>query len=210
MSAGEDTSAARSAEPPAVGLLGGAFDPPHVGHVVLADAAITHFALSRLLVVVTGEAPHKHVSTPAEARLELTEAAFSNRPHIEVSRHELDRPGRSFTVGTVRWAAERFGEVVFVVGADEFATFLAWRKPNAILEATRLGVATRPGYPSDVLEDVRGRLERPERVEFFTIPEVRVSSSQVRERVSERAPIDDLVPAAVAECISTRGLYLDP
>ena len=205
-----DHIAAAPMEAVQVGLLGGAFDPPHIGHIALAEAAARHFSVARLLVVVTGEAPHKGVPTPAEARYELAEVAFGGRPGIEVSRRELDRPGPSYTADTVRWAAERFGEVVFIVGADEFASFLNWHRPNAILEAARLGVATRAGYQRGVLDSVRSQLALPERVEFFVIPEIRVSSSQVRERVARGTAIDDLVPPAVAERIAARRLYRDP
>ena len=210
MSCRDDTDVTTSAEPVAIGLLGGAFDPPHIGHVAVARTAIQYFGLTKLLVVVTGESPHKHVSTEAEARFELTEAAFRDRLSIEVSRYELDHPGPSYTVDTVRWAAERFGDVVFIVGADEFASFLDWYEPDAILAVARLGVATRTGHPRDVLDRVRSQLAQPDRVEFFSIPEILVSSSQVRERVTQCAPIDDLVPPAVAEHIAARGLYLDP
>jgi nicotinate-nucleotide adenylyltransferase len=190
-----------------VGLLGGAFDPPHVGHLTLAEAAIRRFALERLVVVVTGDAPHKEVETDAETRFRLAEAAFAGREGVEVSRHELDRPGPSYTVDTVRWAGGEFGDVVFLVGADEFADFLAWHDPEGVLEHARLGVATRPGYPRERLDRVLAALDRPERVELFEIPEIAVSSTGVRVRVARGEPIDGLTPPAVAGLIHGLGLY---
>ena len=83
-----------------VGLLGGAFDPPHNGHLALAVAAVERFALVRLLVVVTGEPPHKTVETDGETRFRLAEAAFDGLEAVEVSRHELERPGPSFSIDT--------------------------------------------------------------------------------------------------------------
>lgn len=189
------------------GLLGGAFDPPHKGHLVLADGAIRHFALERLVVVVTGIAPHKIVETDPEIRYRLAEAAFGGREGIELSRRELDLPGPSYTVDTACWAEERWGDVVFVVGADEFASFLSWRDPNGVLEHARIGVATRPGYPRERLEQVLLELERPERVVFFEIQALPIASTEVRERVARGLPIDDLVPPAVAELIAELGLY---
>lgn len=190
-----------------IGLLGGAFDPPHNGHVVLADEAIRHFGLERLLVVVTGEAPHKEVETDAEARFQLAQAAFGDRPDVVLSRQELERPGPSYTVDTVGWAAAQWYDIVLVVGADEFAGFLSWKDPAAILALARLGVATRPGYPRERLDDVLAGLRHVSRVEFFEIPAVDVSSSDVRERVRRGEPIDELVPARVAALVSALGLY---
>jgi nicotinate-nucleotide adenylyltransferase len=190
-----------------VGVLGGTFDPPHLGHLALADAAIERFELDRLVIVVTGLPPHKETRTDAETRLRLAEAAFAGRERVEVSRHELDRPGPSYTVDTARWAVQTWGEAIFFVGADEFADFPAWKDPDEILEHVRLGVATRPGYARERLDAVVAELRRPERVEFFEIPPVAVSSSEVRRRASAREPIEGLVPASVATVIAESGLY---
>jgi nicotinate-nucleotide adenylyltransferase len=191
----------------AIGVLGGAFDPPHNGHVALAEAALDHFALERLVVVPTGTPPHKEVETDAWARFDLAAAAFDGTPNVELNAYELERQGPSYTVDTVRWAAGIWEDVVFLVGADEFADFLSWKDPNGVLHFARLGVATRPGYPRERLDAVLARLEEPERVEFFAIPEVPVSSTDVRERVRRGEPIDDLVPGRVARAIRERNLY---
>ena len=191
----------------ATGLLGGAFDPPHNGHLVLADEAIRRFGLERLVVVVTGDPPHKDVGTDAETRFRLAEAAFAGRPRIELSRWELDRPGPSYTVDTARWAEKTYGDCVFLVGADEFADFLSWKEPDGVLAHVRLGVATRPGYPCEALEAVLVRLSRPERVEAFEISAVPVSSTDVRARVARGDPIDALVPPEVARLVAELGLY---
>ena len=190
-----------------VGVLGGAFDPPHNGHLALADEAIRRFALVKLVVVVTGEAPHKHVATDAETRFRLAEAAFAGRENVEVSRHELDRPGPSYSVDTVRWAKDAWGDVVFLIGADEFADFLRWKDPDEVIEHARLGVATRPGYPRERLDAVLTHLARPDRVEFFEIPALPVSSTDVRRRVAAGEGVDGLVPERVAALIRNFGLY---
>ena len=190
-----------------VGLLGGAFDPPHNGHLALAEEAIRRFGLERLVVVPTGVPPHKHVRTDAETRFHLAEAAFAGRDKIELSRHELDRAGPSYTVDTARWAEQEWGDVIFLVGADEFADFLLWRDPNRVLDHVRLGVATRPGYRREDLDLVLANLERPDRVEFFEIPPVLASSRDIRDRVAEYDEIAGLVPDAVARLIYDLGLY---
>ena len=191
----------------AVGLLGGAFDPPHNGHVALADEALRHFGLDRVVVVVTGEPPHKRVATDPETRYRLAEAAFSGRPRIELSRRELARPGPSYTLETARWAAAAFADPIFLVGADEFVDFLSWKDPNGVLEHVRLGVATRPGCPRAALLRVRERLERPERVELFEIPALPISSRELRAAVGRGEPIDAYVPEPVARLVDELGLY---
>ena len=191
----------------AVGLLGGAFDPPHSGHLALADAALAHFRLERLVVVPTGDPPHKRAESGAETRFRLAEAAFAGRERVELSRHELDRPGPSYTVDTARWARERWGDVVLLIGADEFADFLRWKDPDEILEHARLGVATRPGFDRPELERVRAALRHPDRVELFRIPVVPVTSRELRDRVRAGRPIDGFVPPGVARLIAEAGLY---
>jgi nicotinate-nucleotide adenylyltransferase len=189
------------------GLLGGAFDPPHNAHLVLADAAIRRFELERLVIVVTGDPPHKRVDTDAEARYRLAEAAFAGQPKIELSRFEIDAEGPSYTERTAHWAQCAWGDVVFLIGADEFASFLSWHDPDAVLDEVRLGVATRPGYPQERLDHVLARLGRPDRVELFEIQALGVSSTDVRDRVARGEPIDDLVPAPVAALIDELRLY---
>lgn len=192
-----------------VGLLGGAFDPPHNGHLVLAREAVSRYALERLVVVVTGDPPHKDVRTDAETRYRLAEAAFAGRDRVELSRHELEREGPSYTVDTARWVEERWGDVIFFVGGDEFVDFTSWKDPDGVLEHVRLGVATRPGYPTERLEPVLEKLERPDRVELFEVPAVPISSREIRARVARGEPIDELVPPAVARLVAELDLYRD-
>ncbi|HKP18120.1 MAG TPA: nicotinate-nicotinamide nucleotide adenylyltransferase [Gaiellaceae bacterium] len=180
-----------------IGLLGGAFDPPHIGHIALADAAERQLGLEHVVVVVVADPGHKDVHCPAETRLALARAAFPGRDV------ELDRHAR--TVDMLREG--RWDDPVFLVGADEFADFLDWKEPEGVLELARLGVASRPGYPRERLEEVLATLGRPERVLFFEIEPVPVSSSEIRERVGRGESVDGLVPAAVAGEIAGRGLY---
>jgi nicotinate-nucleotide adenylyltransferase len=184
------------------GLLGGAFDPPHVGHVALARAALSVFELERLRVLVVAEPAHKAVPTGVEERLELARLAFAGLPRTEVV---LDP--HAYTVETVTDPRFVSGDTVFFVGADEFASFLSWREPDRILEHVRLGVATRPGHSRETLEAVLAALAHPERVDLFEIPPVDVSSTDVRARAARGEPLDGLVPGAVARRIAELGLY---
>ena len=179
------------------GLLGGAFDPPHVGHVALADAAERELGLSDVVVIVVAEPGHKDVHCPVETRLALAQAAFPAR-QVEVDHHAR-------TVDMLRDG--RWPDPIFLIGADEFADFPSWKEPDTVLELARLGVASRPGYPRERLEDVLRGLKHPERVLFFEIEPVPVSSSEIREHVARGEAIDGLVPPAVAAQIAARGLY---
>ena len=183
-----------------VGILGGAFDPPHLGHVALARAAIERFGLERLLVRVVVDPGHKRVEAGAADRLALARLAFARVAEAEV---ELDRFPR--TVDSL----EQLGlaDAVFLVGADEFAAFLDWEQPERVLELVRLGVATRPGFPRDALDRVLSRLERADRVELFPIEPSPISSSAIRARLAAHEPLDGLVDPQVAAEIARRGLY---
>jgi nicotinate-nucleotide adenylyltransferase len=123
-----------------VGVFGGAFDPPHVGHVELASRGIDHFGLDRLLVRVVEHPGHKDVDTAPQIRLFLAELAFAPLEEAEVSLDPFAR-----TVDSLE--ALGLDDPLFLVGADEFASFLSWKEPARVLELARLGVATRPGWP---------------------------------------------------------------
>jgi nicotinate-nucleotide adenylyltransferase len=179
------------------GLFGGAFDPPHVGHVAVASAAKAAFDLPSLVVLVAERPAHKETTLPAEVRLELARAAF---PADDVRLDPYPR-----TIDLLR--AERFDDPLFVVGADQFAGFLTWQEPNGVLELTRLAVATRPGYPRERLEPVLAELEAPERVVFFEIDPDPTASRDVRTRAAAGEPLDGLVPAEVARIVRERALY---
>jgi nicotinate-nucleotide adenylyltransferase len=185
-----------------VGILGGAFDPPHVGHVELARRAIAWFDLDRLLVRVVEQPGHKDVATAPQVRLLLAELAFGPLDEAEVSLDPFAR-----TVDSL--AALALDDPLFLVGADEFAAFLGWKEPARVLELARLGVATRPGVDRARLDAVLARLDRPERVSFFEIDPLPVSSSGIRARAAAGEPLDGLVPAAVAAEIARLGLYRD-
>lgn len=179
------------------GLYGGSFDPPHVGHVEVARCAKRHFDLARLTVLVSANPGHKDVELDPETRLRLARAAF---PADDV---RLDPYAR--TIELLR--AERYDDPLFVIGADEFCDFLGWTEPDAVLELTRLAVATRPGFPRDRLDGVLAELRRPERVELFGIEPQPVASREVRARVAAGEPVDGLVPPEVAALIGELGLY---
>ena len=184
-----------------LGILGGAFDPPHVGHVALARAAIDQLGLKRLLILVVADPGHKRTHGLAEARLELARLAFDGIPGVDV---ELDPHAR--TVDSLE--TRQLDDPVFILGADEFAGFQRWKSPERVLELARLAVAMRPGVPDDRVRETHARLPAPDRISYFHLDPVPVSSSLVRERVSRGEPIDELVPTKVAQAIRRLGLYV--
>jgi nicotinate-nucleotide adenylyltransferase len=177
-----------------IGILGGTFDPPHNGHVALAEAALQELGLDELVVLLVASPGHRSCVENAETRLALAEAAFAGLPRARVVRDE-----NPYTVDAVRGG--RFGDAVFVVGADEGAAFPLWKDPDEILRWVRLAVGTRSGYPPPDLE------RYGDRVISFGLASPPISSNAVRARIGEGKPIDDLVPSDVARLIDQRGLY---
>jgi nicotinate-nucleotide adenylyltransferase len=175
------------------GILGGTFDPPQNGHVALARAALELLPIDRLVVLVAADPGHRAVVADAQARLRLAQAAFAELPA------EVVLDPNAFTADAVRGG--RFGDAIFIVGADEGAAFPTWKEPGEVLREVRLAVGTRSGYaPPDLAR-------YGDRVLTFELDSPPVSSSEVRERVARGEPVDNLVPPAVAAAIGELGLY---
>ena len=193
-----------------IGLLGGTFNPPHVGHLVCADQAIAQLDLDRVLLVPVHEPPHKAVEVDpgVEHRLELCARAVAGDERLAVSRVDADVPGPSFTVDTLRRLHDRApgDQLTFIVGGDMALSLPTWREPEAILELAELGVAEREGVRrADIAERLSGL--PTERVRFFDMPRLDVSSSLIRRLVASGRSIRYLVPDPVAGYIHEAGLY---
>ncbi len=195
-----------------LGILGGAFNPPHLGHLVCAQEAAVRLELDRVLLVPVGEAPHREVDEDpgGEARLELSRAATGDDDRLGCSRVELDRAGPSYTVDTLRALRDEGDddeELVLILGADQAAELPSWREPEGVLGLAEVAVVERAGLGA---EAVRARVEGlagAERVGFFSMPRIDVSSTLVRQRVADGLPVRYLVPDAVRSLIAERGLY---
>ena len=183
-----------------IGILGGVFDPPHLGHVALARAAIGVLGLDELLVTVVAAPGHKDPASPVEVRLALARLAFEGFPQARV---EVDEHAR--TVDSLE--ARGLDDPFFVIGADELAAFASWKSPDRVLELARLAVAMRPGVSRDEVDGVRERFGAGHRIVEFPMEPVAISSTEVRERVAGGQPVEDLVPRAVANAIAGFGLY---
>ena len=194
-----------------IGILGGTFNPPHMGHLVMAQEALDQLGLDRVVFMPVATPPHKEAREDpgTEARVELCRLAVADDERFAVSELEIRRGGASYTVDTLRELHELEPEhdLTFIVGGDMAQSLPAWREPEAILALAQLAVAEREGVRR---EDIARRLEplhHGDRVTFFDMPRIDVSSSDIRRRVAEGRPIRYLVPDAVADAIAQRNLY---
>lgn len=195
----------------ALGVLGGAFNPPHVGHLLLAQEARWQLELDRLLLMTTGKAPHKQIEDDpgAELRLEMARLTAASAPGVEASPLEVEREGPSYTYLTLEeLAAQNPGRELFLLlGADMAAGLESWTEPGRVLELARLGVVPRAGVDLDQVRAALERLGAADRAEIIEMPLCGVSSTLIRERAAAEQPLRHLVPEAVAELIEQRELY---
>jgi nicotinate-nucleotide adenylyltransferase len=195
----------------ALGVLGGAFNPPHVGHLLLAQEARWQLDLDRVLLMTTGRAPHKEIDDDpgAELRLEMTGLAASAGAGVEASDLEVTREEPSYTFRTLELLAEEeAGRELFVLlGADMAAGLASWKNPERVLELARLGVVPRPGVGLGAVRSALERLGAADRAEIIDMPLCGVSSTLIRERAAALRPLRHLVPDPVVELIEAKGLY---
>jgi nicotinate-nucleotide adenylyltransferase len=196
------------AAPPRIGIFGGTFDPPHLGHVTVAGDVADALALDRVLWVPARVSPHKlgrGVTSP-EARLAMVRAAAAEDPRFQVSEVELERPGPSYTVDTLRDLRARWpgAEIYLILGADQLRVFASWRGPEEILRLATLALMDREG------EDASGLapgLPGMERAVHVPVTRVDVSATRVREAVAAGEDVSAMVPAGVWAVIDGEGLY---
>jgi nicotinate-nucleotide adenylyltransferase len=189
-----------------VGVLGGTFDPPHIGHLIVASDVCEGLALDRLLFVPAATPPHKQgrVLATAEQRLEMVRAATAGDDRFVVDDVELRRGGESYSVDTLRElrAREPDAEIFFIIGVDQLREFDSWREPGAIVRLATLVVASRAGEDAGAVNGVAAYPVLPVRV-----TRIDLSATDVRNRVRDGVSIRYLVPDAVIEVIEREGLY---
>jgi nicotinate-nucleotide adenylyltransferase len=193
-----------------VGLLGGTFNPPHIGHMVCATQALAALELDRVLFVPVHEPPHKGIEADpgVEHRVELCRRAVAADGRLDVSLVDAEAAGPSYTVDTLSRLHDRCpgDQLTFIVGGDMALSLPTWREPAAILAQAELGVAEREGVRrADIIERLAGL--GTDNVRFFDMPRLDVSSSLIRRLVAAGRPIRYLVPDAVAGHIEDAGLY---
>jgi len=197
-----------------VGILGGAFNPPHLGHLVCAQEATTQLQLETLLFVPTAKPPHRELEQDpgAEARLEMCELAVGDDERFSVSRIELDREGPSYTVETLRelHEARPEDELFLLLGGDQAERLPTWHEPEAVLELAAVCAFERVGYSRSAMVVQLGQLKGARRIQFLDMPLLQISSSSIRHRVASGRPIRYLVPDGVSRYIEEKGLYEAP
>jgi nicotinate-nucleotide adenylyltransferase len=193
--------------------MGGTFDPIHFGHLVTAEEALVQFNLDRVVFMPTGRPvakPDREVSDP-EHRYLMTVIATAANPDFEVSRHEIDRPGPTFTVDTMTELRGIHGpaaELYFITGADAVWEILSWKDAGRLADLTKLIAATRPGYDLSRFQSVHAQSgRRIPAVEFMEVPALAISSTDIRQRVRLRRPIRYLLPEAVSAYVAKNRLY---
>ncbi len=189
-----------------IGILGGTFDPPHIAHLIAGERAVEEFQLDTLLFIPANIPPHKaggRISS-AEHRFAMTEIAIRGNNIFAVSRIELERPGPSYTIDTLREIQRQFiPEKIFLfIGVDQLATFNTWHKSEEIFEAATVVVMTRPTQKLDQIEPAL-----LERVMILRIPLLDISSTDIRARAREGKSIRYVVPDGVGKYIAEQGLY---
>jgi nicotinate-nucleotide adenylyltransferase len=194
-----------------VGILGGAFNPPHLGHLILAQEAHFQLGLDRVVFMPYGEPSHRVLEDDPgpEARLTMCELAVGADSRFAVSRMEIDRGGPVYTVDTLRELRERRpdDELFLLLGGDQAASLTDWRDPEEVLSLAVVAVVEREQWRREEIVARLGGLCSPDRLRFFDMPRVEISSSLVRRRARARQPIRYLVPDKVANYVGAQSLY---
>jgi nicotinate-nucleotide adenylyltransferase len=191
------------------GILGGSFNPPHLGHLLLAESALQDLALDRVLFVPASQSPFKPglASPDAATRCEMVALAISDNPRFALDTFEAERGGTSYTIDTVRHLRARHpvDALFLLLGADAFSEFPLWKSPEEIADAVTLAVATRPGCAMDLAAHPFGAQAR-----CFPMPAVDIASSDIRRRVAEGRSVRYLVPWTVMTFLEATALYRSP
>jgi nicotinate-nucleotide adenylyltransferase len=200
-----------------IGIMGGTFNPIHHGHLVTAQEALDQFDLSRVIFIPTGDPPHKveDLLADAEDRYLMTEIATSSNNSFFVSRIEIDRNGKSYTIDTVKQLRKIYGmemELFFITGADAILEILSWKDKDEIVALAKFIAATRPGYDISKIESLKSTLfrsveEADRKIFLMEIPALAISSTDIRKRINNSRSINYLVPEGVKNYILKHGLY---
>ncbi|HZN90785.1 MAG TPA: nicotinate-nucleotide adenylyltransferase [Thermoleophilaceae bacterium] len=194
-----------------VGIFGGAFNPPHIGHLVCAQEALLQLQLDQVLFVPTGEPPHRDLEDDpgAEVRLEMVELAIAGDSRFAVSRAEIDRDGPSYTAETLAamTEAEPDNELFLILGGDQAAALPDWHEPEQVLERATIAAVERVNWSRHAIAIKIARLRGSDAVRYLDMPLIQVSSSAVRRRARQGKPIRYFVPDEVMSLIGSKGLY---
>jgi nicotinate-nucleotide adenylyltransferase len=195
------------------GIFGGTFDPPHIGHLILAEAARSELGLSEVVFMPAAQPPHKQgkVISPTEHRVAMVQHAIASNGRFATSLLDAEREGPNYTVDTMRLLREEWGntvEIYFIMGLDSLIDLPSWYQPLELLNLVKLAVVARPGYHADMASLERALPGIVDRVIFVPAPLIGISSTAIRTRVQEGDSIRYLVPHGVETYIYEHQLYL--
>jgi nicotinate-nucleotide adenylyltransferase len=192
-----------------IGLFGGTFDPVHVGHLIIAETISSDFLLDRVFFIPAAVPPHKNGNwiSPSDRRLEMLKLVIEDHTRFELSDVEIKRGGISYTIDTVRWFQEsaswRGAVFYLIIGSDSLYDIKNWKHPEKILSSIQVLVIERPGFE-------RGKIEEKysKHVQWVSVPQMQISSTEIRKRVREKKSIRYWVPRKVETYIHDKGMYL--
>ncbi len=194
-----------------LGILGGTFDPPHFGHLRMAEAALTQLALDKVLFAPAGLQPLKqdHPATAPEHRARMVELAIAGEPRFVLSRADLDRPGPHYTVDLLAILQEQNPDAAlwFIMGEDSLSDLLRWRNPERLIQSARLAVLRRPGYEPDWAVLDRALPDLRASIDWIKHDEINISASDIRQRLQRDLSIAAYVPAHVIDYLTEQHLY---
>ena len=198
-----------------IGIFGGTFDPPHIGHLILADEALTQLSLDRLLWVLTPNPPHKRdqAITRLALRLEMLEAVISQDQRFEISHIDMDRQGPHYALDTVNLLAEKLpgAQLVYLIGGDSLRDLPHWHEPQRFINALfALGVMRRPGDAVDLAALEADLPGISSKVKFVEAPLLEIASHQIRERIASGSGYRYYLPPQVYRIIEREQLYRQP
>ncbi|SHH20674.1 nicotinate-nucleotide adenylyltransferase [Thermosyntropha lipolytica DSM 11003] len=197
----------------ALGIMGGTFDPVHIGHLLAAEWVRSEFNMDKVVFIPAASPPHKDEGdmTPIEHRYRMVELAIQDNPYFEISPVEKERKGKSYTVDTIAYFRERYPDkdLYFIMGTDSLLSFPTWKKPELLVTLCSFVVVSRPGYviPASFWEK-EGLLPLLQpKLYILEMPGMDISSSEIRERIKQGKSVKYLLPREVEEYIYKHSLY---
>lgn len=190
-------------------LFGGTFDPPHIGHLIIAESILSDLDIDKIIFIPSSIPPHKtlHSYSSASSRVEMLQISIKGTPAFQISDIELNRPGASYSIDTIKQIKSQMSlskeELYFVIGSDSLVEFQTWKNPHEILSLAQVIIAPRPLFIKDMVKP-----EFLEQVHFLDTPQIDISSSMIRERVREKKSIRYYVIPEVLEYIQEKRLYI--
>lgn len=195
-----------------LGIYGGTFDPPHLGHLILAETAADSLALSRVIFVPAGDPPHKEANTiraNEDHRVRMVELAIAGNSKFALSRVDVDRPGPHYSVDMLRLLSEQYpgAELIFLIGADSLRDLPTWSRPQELITLARLGVMRRPFVEPDVDEVEAALPGITERIRWVDAPLIDIAASDLARRIANGHSVRYQLPDAVCAYIEEHHLY---